>query len=411
MECVVCFSPYDSGDHRPLCLPCGHSVCQDCVGAMSSEGKAFLCPSCRVEIRGKSLEDFPVNFSLIGSTSMCQAVQEERKEEGSAAVCESHSSKKVKFHCAVCDSDFCSKCVVRHTGDNHKIEDLTQAVDKKLDQLLLDTRSAEARLAAYAEELAQIEGKNADMSSLKETLIRTYKTAIDMIRSEQEETISSLDKAIQDNSTGLELAKAELAKRSQAFSAAQALVRTARHSVAKAHEKRASLLQAVEVFGQVWSAAEGKVRDFEPLRPTVLLLAHTNLPGKVAEVLPAEALSPAVQSPSRSPQVPSPVQEPEEVKAPSIARRKEAAKPSSAKVSLPREAPKAKAKGPNWYFMSDSLAWTPYAAAQSRQIEEAFQAKAPTVDMGKYMLEFVTMTQMNKATKKVRRVGREIPAS
>lgn len=410
MECVVCFSPYDSGDHRPLCLPCGHSVCQDCVSAMSSGGRAFLCPSCRVEIREKTLEDFPVNFSLIGSTAQCQAAHEERKEEQPTAVCEAHPSKKVKFHCAVCDSDFCSKCVVRHTGDSHKIEDLTQAVDKKLDQLLLNTRAAEARLAAYGEELAQIETKNADMSSLKETLIRTYQDAIEAIRSEQTNTVALLDKAIQDNCTGLELAKAELTKRSQAFSEAQALVRTARHSVAKAHEKRASLLRAVEVFGQVWSAAEGKVKDFEPLRPTVLILARTNLPIKVAEVLPAEALSPA-QSPSHSPLVPSPVPEPEEVKAPSLVRRKEAAKPASAKVSLPREVPKAKPKGPSWYYMSDNFNWAPYVGAQSKQIEEAFQAKAPTVDLGKYLLEFATMTQINKATKRVRRVGREIPAN
>ena len=411
MECVVCFSPYDSGEHRPLCLPCGHSVCQDCVSAMSSGGRAFLCPSCRVEIRGKTVEDFPVNFSLIGRTAECQAAKEEQKKEVPMAVCDMHPSKKVKFHCAVCEADFCSKCVVRHTGDNHKIEDLVQAVDRKLDHLLLITRTAESKLAVIGEELNDIDGKNAEMSQLKERLMHTYEEVIETIRSEQGETIALLDKAIVDNSSCLEVAKAELSKRNKAFSEAQNLLRSARHSVAKAHEKRASFLKAAEVFSQVCNAETGDIAGFEHPKPTIMVLSRVNLIGKIVEIGPAEAQSPVVQSPSSSsPKVPSPIPEPEEAKASSLPRSRASARPA-AKASLPREAPKARVKGPCWYFMTDGLSWSPYAAAQSKLIEETFQAKLPTVELGKYTIDFATMTQMNKVTKKTRKVGREIPAN
>jgi hypothetical protein len=365
-----------------------------------------------VEIRGKTVEDFPVNFSLIGRTAECQAAKEEQKKEVPMVVCDMHPSKKVKFHCAVCEADFCSKCVVRHTGDNHKIEDLVLAVDRKLDHLLLITRTAEAKLAVIGEELTEIDGKNAEMSRLKEQLIHTYEEAIETIRSEQAETVALLDKAIADNSSGLEVAKAELSKRNKAFSEAQVLLRNARHSVSKAHEKRASFLKAAEVFGQVCNAETGDITGFEHPKPTIMVLSRVNLIGKIAEIGNVEAQSPVVQSPSSSsPKIPSPIPEPEEAKAPSLPRSRAAARPAPAKVSLPREAPKARVKGPSWYYMGDGLSWNPYVAAQSKQIEEAFQAKLPTVEVGKYTIDFATMTQMNKVTKKTRKVGREIPAN
>ncbi|NWZ45974.1 NHLC1 ligase, partial [Haliaeetus albicilla] len=59
LECRVCFERYGpGGQRRPRNLPCGHVLCQACVGALSGSGSRGLeCPFCRRACRAAETSD------------------------------------------------------------------------------------------------------------------------------------------------------------------------------------------------------------------------------------------------------------------------------------------------------------------------------------------------------------------
>ncbi|XP_068093052.1 E3 ubiquitin-protein ligase NHLRC1 [Hyperolius riggenbachi] len=53
LECKVCFEKYSHQQrHRPKNLPCGHTICHDCVSSLCNPGNSKLeCPFCRKACR------------------------------------------------------------------------------------------------------------------------------------------------------------------------------------------------------------------------------------------------------------------------------------------------------------------------------------------------------------------------
>ncbi|KAK3913177.1 E3 ubiquitin-protein ligase RNF183 [Frankliniella fusca] len=48
-QCDICFFPFNLNRHRPKMLPCGHTICAECV---LNPGLQMKCPSCRKVITG-----------------------------------------------------------------------------------------------------------------------------------------------------------------------------------------------------------------------------------------------------------------------------------------------------------------------------------------------------------------------
>ena len=74
MECEKCFSPWDTENHIPKILACGHTICQNCIYEMSKkilskEEKLFKCPICNYEIMTittkEDVLDLKKNVSLL----------------------------------------------------------------------------------------------------------------------------------------------------------------------------------------------------------------------------------------------------------------------------------------------------------------------------------------------------------
>lgn len=66
MECGICFQRFSfrHGRRKPKVLPCGHSLCVDCVTAVFS--RARQCPTCRVPVPyGVEVGSLPSNYSLL----------------------------------------------------------------------------------------------------------------------------------------------------------------------------------------------------------------------------------------------------------------------------------------------------------------------------------------------------------
>lgn len=63
MECSVCYSTFDSHEHRPRTLPCGHTFCTTCIeGVVDRTSSTARCPSCRAFSFATFAEQFPVSY-------------------------------------------------------------------------------------------------------------------------------------------------------------------------------------------------------------------------------------------------------------------------------------------------------------------------------------------------------------
>ncbi|XP_037795147.1 tripartite motif-containing protein 55-like, partial [Penaeus monodon] len=133
LTCSVCFESFGEGERKPLMLPsCGHTFCKQCVrGIIASEKKGqFQCPTCRRCQPVSSLDDLPVNYSLLEVASLSPSTP---PEEGSREKtlkeeerCPDHGSR-LAFWCSSCESATCGECLFEsHPRPDHdvlKLED------------------------------------------------------------------------------------------------------------------------------------------------------------------------------------------------------------------------------------------------------------------------------------------------
>ena len=61
--CGCCSEQYDSANHKPKALPCGHTFCEDCLKQILSKMK--ICFICHLELGNSSVEEYLTNFALI----------------------------------------------------------------------------------------------------------------------------------------------------------------------------------------------------------------------------------------------------------------------------------------------------------------------------------------------------------
>ncbi|XP_042880419.1 tripartite motif-containing protein 55-like [Penaeus japonicus] len=133
LTCAVCFDTFCEGERKPLMLPsCGHTFCKQCLhGIIARENKGqFQCPTCRRSQPVLSLEDLPVNYSLLEVATLSPTTSPEEgptqrtlKDEER---CPDHDSR-LAFWCSSCESATCGECLFEsHPRPDHdvlKIED------------------------------------------------------------------------------------------------------------------------------------------------------------------------------------------------------------------------------------------------------------------------------------------------
>ena len=61
-ECPVCFITYNDSVNIPRLMPCGNEVCSICLDFILNS--SLSCPICREQLKGKTLESFPVSRFL-----------------------------------------------------------------------------------------------------------------------------------------------------------------------------------------------------------------------------------------------------------------------------------------------------------------------------------------------------------
>ncbi|XP_018015807.1 tripartite motif-containing protein 10-like [Hyalella azteca] len=123
IECDVCNENFDSGNHKPLCLSCGHTFCFSCISNLSRLPETKNCPKCRKPF-SQRIDEMMVNYALIPSENTARPHAPSSLSEAPCL----HQGKALDFLCMDCMELVCFTCA-RGTHVTHKIEfidDLTQ---------------------------------------------------------------------------------------------------------------------------------------------------------------------------------------------------------------------------------------------------------------------------------------------
>lgn len=80
LHCPVCINRYGcDSQHRPLLMPCGKSVCENCVQSNLNNQLAFWCPYCCENHKQPTNRQFPFNealFYLVKNHDLVEAEKE-----------------------------------------------------------------------------------------------------------------------------------------------------------------------------------------------------------------------------------------------------------------------------------------------------------------------------------------------
>ncbi|XP_018010920.1 uncharacterized protein LOC108668250 [Hyalella azteca] len=116
LECDICNEEFDSGNHKPLCLNCGHTFCFFCIMELMTSSDICICPKCRKET-AQDINKILVNYALIPSENK---PYQRLPRSPSETPCLQHR-KALDYLCVDCIELACFTCT-RDTHATHKIE-------------------------------------------------------------------------------------------------------------------------------------------------------------------------------------------------------------------------------------------------------------------------------------------------
>lgn len=211
--CEICLELYDSEEHIPRILQCGHSLCEQCLRLLKlfdSEGNLSvdnpLCPKCRAPITLTRLDLVSKNFSLI-----------ENAVKKKVIYCPQHEDLGLEaiLYCLKCKVYVCAKCIA--TSHNaHEFEDLDRRV-RKVKETVQDLKlTAEEQKRKQAKLLESYYKKKEvvllSQEQEKAAILSHFNKYIDKIAKERDEFVTTLEHMYRKDMDELE-SLTELARR------------------------------------------------------------------------------------------------------------------------------------------------------------------------------------------------------
>ncbi|KAK3920282.1 Roquin-2 [Frankliniella fusca] len=143
-KCDICFHKFDLELHRPKCLPCGHTLCKECLQNPALDKK---CPTCRKELSADPA-DHPDNIFVI------QMVEVDDEDDAGPPL------KKIKT-----EEETKLQPLVRGVEAGRKVvEKLQQVVPVAVEALNRLLESSAAQLRQLEEGLGELEQTGADVT-------------------------------------------------------------------------------------------------------------------------------------------------------------------------------------------------------------------------------------------------------
>lgn len=121
--CKICFEVYTSEKRMPLVIPCGHTICAECLKSLRNQ-----CPHCRTSFQKSQAKR---NYALL--ELLAEFVE---KNEN----CSTHKREIDRF-CKACMKLMCSVCHCQHIGSATIISDVNLKDDVK--KFVMEVKSQE----------------------------------------------------------------------------------------------------------------------------------------------------------------------------------------------------------------------------------------------------------------------------
>ncbi|XP_018010956.1 E3 ubiquitin-protein ligase TRIM21-like [Hyalella azteca] len=122
LECDICTEEFDSGNHKPLCLTCGHTFCFSCILELTTSSDICICPKCKKET-AQDIDKILVNYVLIPTEN--KPYQRLARSPSETRCLQHH--KTLDYLCVDCIKLTCFKCT-RDTHVTHKVEAIDDLV-------------------------------------------------------------------------------------------------------------------------------------------------------------------------------------------------------------------------------------------------------------------------------------------
>lgn len=82
IQCGICYEQFDTASHKPLSLPCGHTLCQDCVASItSSQHSVPKCPYDKTVLPSRDVNSYPCNFNYTTIVEYISNIRDKSKPQ------------------------------------------------------------------------------------------------------------------------------------------------------------------------------------------------------------------------------------------------------------------------------------------------------------------------------------------
>ena len=143
--CNVCYLGYDTKDHAPRSLPCGHTICSSCLTGILNNPNLRKCPFDNIPFMPSpqnSLAFFPLTFVIMD-------LLEQRKNN----TCRTHVDEKLKLICVTDQTKICSECAKHEYHKDHKIKKI-KALKAQGAKVKRELQEALVKIKEYEQEKA-----------------------------------------------------------------------------------------------------------------------------------------------------------------------------------------------------------------------------------------------------------------
>lgn len=237
-ECLVCLQSYDEAQHRPMMLPCGHTICvSDLRSLLTGPRSNPLCPLCRSPLPTTQPADkFPTNYQLLqaqaSAASTAAAAAASRKlttpdqspspsspatspssgtsgpvnsssgggAGNSAALCsvQGHDGQPLTLFCSECETVLCPLCLLQQSQQHQSHRTALGPLSAQRPYIQADFDRLTA-LLKYAEGLqTAADVRQSDCAAAAQQAVEQVRQASDRIIQATQKRSEALQRSVQE---------------------------------------------------------------------------------------------------------------------------------------------------------------------------------------------------------------------